>query len=198
MAPTTQFFLDLDVDASSASAAPAATPSFVNPPDTGYTGPNIPIWVAYIVAFLVLCAIIVLCCFARKTSFVWLKQVPELPKLKNTSATNALKKLKLLSGRVTSTIHLPPPMYTQMKEFRAAINPPSQDKPASLVTEKPVHSLPAPPPAHFRGPADSALPDSHYTLRVGRITRTNTLKNQRRTAQVFAKAPAVELAAWRR
>ncbi|KAJ6460982.1 hypothetical protein C8R45DRAFT_941464 [Mycena sanguinolenta] len=197
MAPTTHFFFARDVDASSASAAPAATPSFVNPLDTGYTGPNIPIWVAYIVAFLVLCAIIVLCYFARKASLVWLKQVPELPKPKKTSSAEALKKLKLLSGRATSTTQLPPPMYTaQMKESRAAMNPPSQDKPASWVTEKPIHSIPAPPPAYVKGPADSALPHSHYAL--GRITRTNTLKNQRRTAQVFAKAPAAELAAARR
>jgi hypothetical protein len=65
-------------------------------------------------------------------------------------------------------------------------------KNASSFSEKRMSAtIATPPPAYTRAAAaDNAAPASPYAL--AHITRSNTLKNQRRAVQVFAKPPVVE------
>ncbi|KAJ7185142.1 hypothetical protein B0H12DRAFT_1081024 [Mycena haematopus] len=163
MAPTTTFFSTRDVDTSSDSAVPTPAPS-------------VPIWVAYVVAFLVLCAILVLCYFLRKNSLVWVERVRQLnAEPKEKISAQSLKRLKVISGRATSTTSPPPPGYTgQIKESVA-----------QRAVDASDHSIAPAPPAYVKSAEGVRLPDSRYAL--GHITRFNTLKNQRDAAQVFAK-----------
>ncbi|KAJ7248284.1 hypothetical protein B0H12DRAFT_1072719 [Mycena haematopus] len=163
MAPTTTLFSTRDVDTPSASAVPAPAPS-------------VPIWVAYIVALLVLCAILVLCYFLWKNSLVWVERVRELNiKPKEKISAQTFKRLKVTSGRVTSTTPPPPPVYTsQIKESAS-----------QRAIDASAHSITPPPPAYIKCAEGARLPDSQYAL--GHITRANTQKNQRHVAQAFSK-----------
>ncbi|KAJ7201505.1 hypothetical protein B0H12DRAFT_1081026 [Mycena haematopus] len=98
MAPTTTFFSTRDVDTSSDSAVPTPAPS-------------VPIWVAYVVAFLVLCAILVLCYFLRKFSCVVERCVAchSERRAQGENLSSVTKRLKVISGRATSTTSPPPP-----------------------------------------------------------------------------------------
>ncbi|KAJ7916158.1 hypothetical protein B0H13DRAFT_1871414 [Mycena leptocephala] len=74
----------------------------------------------------------------------------------------------------------------------APINTPSKAKSAAPAssTETLIGATIAPPPPAYTAWADNAIPESEYARL--HITRTNTLKNQRRGVQVFAKPSVVE------
>ncbi|KAJ7837801.1 hypothetical protein B0H14DRAFT_3870307 [Mycena olivaceomarginata] len=169
MAPTTSFLIARDVDTPSPGAVPASSPS---PFDNGSTLPNIPVWAAPIIGVVVFCAIL---SQAKK---------PEERR------TFSEKMEKLFYGRAASTMQLPPPAYTAPIKESAAQN--AEAKNASSFSEKRVSAAIAPPPSAYTraAEADNAAPASPYAL--AHITRANTLKNQRRVVQVFAKSPVVD------
>ncbi|KAJ7348181.1 hypothetical protein DFH08DRAFT_808927 [Mycena albidolilacea] len=100
---------------------------------------------------------------------------------------------KLFYSRPTSTMHPPPPAYTAPNR---PLRTPRQKNASSFSEKRMSATIAPPPPAYTRAvAADNAAPASPHTL--AHITRANTLKNQRRAVQVFAKPPVVEEASCR-
>ncbi|KAJ7318207.1 hypothetical protein DFH08DRAFT_1037165 [Mycena albidolilacea] len=190
MAPTTSFLIARDVDTPSPSAVPTPTSS-PSPFDNGSTLPNIPVWVAPIIGVVVFCAILVLFYHARKSSRMWEEQTALKSQAKKPEErrTFSQKMKKLFYGRAASTMQLAPPAYTAPKQESAAQN--AEAKNASSFSEKRMSAtIATPPPAYTRtAAAENAALASPYAL--AHITRSNTLKNQRRAVQVFAKPPKV-------
>ncbi|KAJ6464343.1 hypothetical protein C8R45DRAFT_939871 [Mycena sanguinolenta] len=94
MAPTT-VSVSASVSASNAVTVDAnATPSLINPLDTGYIPPNVPLWLAPIFFVIVLAAIVVLCYYMRRESQAWVEAAPKLPNVRK-----EWKKQRKSSGR---------------------------------------------------------------------------------------------------
>ncbi|KAJ7837790.1 hypothetical protein B0H14DRAFT_3459931 [Mycena olivaceomarginata] len=196
MAPTTSFLIARDVDTPSPSTVPTPTSS-PSPFDNGSTLPNIPVWVAPIIGVVVFCAILVLFYHARTSSRVWEEQTALKSQAKKLEErrTFSQKMEKLFYGRAASTMQPPPPAYTAPIKESAAQN--AETKNASSFSEKRMSATIAPPPPAYTraAAANNAASASSYTL--AHITRANTLKNQRRAVQVFAKPPVIEEASCR-
>ncbi|KAJ7318228.1 hypothetical protein DFH08DRAFT_820223 [Mycena albidolilacea] len=191
MALTTSFPIARDVDTPSPGAvlAPASSPS---PFDNRSTLPNIPVWVAPIIGIVVFCAIVVFFYHTRKSSRAWEEQnaLKSQAKKSEERRTFSQKMEKLFYGRAASTMQLPPPAHTAPIKESAAQN--AEAKNTSSFSEKRVSAAITPPPPAYTqaAEADNDAPASPYALT--NITRANTLKNQRREVQVFAKPPVVD------
>ncbi|KAF8218186.1 hypothetical protein K438DRAFT_1953018 [Mycena galopus ATCC 62051] len=160
--------------ATTTSAAPTQTSSVVTPLGGG-APPNIPNWVPILLIVFFSISILALLYHARKGSRVWEEYVAKLLSTKRGGSalrSKKLKPLKLASGRDTTKASVPPfpPAYAASTKKLSTQNAPI-----------------APPPPAYLATAAPELPSSEYAL--AHMTRANTVQNQGRAAQVFAKAP---------
>ncbi|KAJ7171079.1 hypothetical protein C8R46DRAFT_1262118 [Mycena filopes] len=166
------FFNARDVDASASSSDDQPTP---------WTFPNIPGWVGYLaLAVAIIFMVATLVCvvyFARKYSAKWLRHVPE-HKPRHTLSKSEIRRLKV--GKLPREIIAPPP-----RAHIAAAPPVVNDKRAP----RPASTIVQPPRAHIAAPAPPVVEDALH-----RITRNNTLKNQRRAAQLVKKPEVAQMA----
>ncbi|KAJ6464345.1 hypothetical protein C8R45DRAFT_1107253 [Mycena sanguinolenta] len=204
MAPTT-VSASASASASNAVAIDAsATPSLINPLDTGYIPPDVPLWVAPILFVLILAAIAVLCYYMRRASQVWVEAAPKLPNVRK-----EWKKQRESGGRrmsfaeceekINMTLKREGPqkqsdgrmsfaeceekikMTLKRAHERGSVSSAASDAEFQLPAYTPQINTIAPPPrAHLRDTDFSvreSLPRSESAL--GHVTRANTARNLR-------------------